>query len=139
MNDVPSSKVLSSTTTVPPIDLTTFYITLNDIKRDVHDIKNTVNKTDENVVKIKEFIGYVEHPTEANPGMHEKFKALFDRVYKLEHFRTWAKTIGIALALAAGFVAKEYFDHQKDFMLHKLEHKTETKVESKSGTDLAHK
>ena len=135
MNDGPSSTVLPSTTTVPPLDLTTFYITLNDIKRDVHDIKNTVNKTDENVVKIKEFIGYVEHPTEANPGMHEKFKALFDRVYKLEHFKTWSKTIGFAIVVAAAFLAKEYFQHQKDFLLHRLEHKTENKANS----DLANK
>ena len=139
MNDVPSSPVISSTSTVPPIDLTTFYITLNDIKRDVHDIKTTVNKTDENVVKIKEFIGYVEHPTEANPGMHEKFKALFDRVYKLEHFRTWAKTIGVCITVAAGFVASSYYNHQKDYNIHKLEHKAEPKVEIKSDKDLAHK
>lgn len=128
---------------VNPVDMANFIVTLNDIKRNVEHIKTTSDATNANVLQIKEFIGYVEHPSEANPGMHEKFKALFDRVYKLEHFRTWSKTIGIALALAAGFVAKEYFEHQKNFSLHKLEHRTEVKkeakVENKSSSDLANK
>ena len=102
-------------------DLTNFYVTLNSIKKDVEHIKLTVDKTDQNVIKIKDFIGYVENVSEAKPGIHEKFKGLYDRVSKLEHFRTWITTSCTIIVGVAVFIAISYYNHQKDFSIHKLE------------------
>ena len=115
-------------------DLTNFYVTLNSIKKDVEHIKATVDKTDENVIKIKDFIGYVENASEAKPGIHEKFKTINDKVSKLEHFRTRI-VAGFTFTLAvASFIAVSYFNHQKDFLIHKHDvtiKKTESAIVNK--------
>lgn len=99
-------------------DLTNFYVTLNSIKKDVEHIKATVDKTDENVIKIKDFIGYVENPNEAKPGIHEKFKTINDKVSKLEHFRTRIVAGFTIIVAIAAFLANSYINHQKDFSIH---------------------
>ena len=122
-------------------DLTNLYVTLNSIKTDIEHIKKTVDKTDLNVTNIKDFIGYVENVSEAKPGIHEKFKSVYDRITSLEHFRIWITTSCTILTLAAGYVANVYLKHQKDFSIHQSESypKKEAKIEIKQSKDLAHK
>ena len=130
-----SDLVLSSS------DLTNLYVTLNSIKTDIEHIKKTVDKTDGNVTQIKDFIGYVENASVAKPGIHEKFKNVYDRIISLEHFRIWITTSCTILSLAAGYVANDYLKHQKDFSIHKSESyiKKEAKIDNKPNVDLAHK
>ena len=122
-------------------DLTNLYVTLNSIKTDIEHIKKTVDKTDANVTSIKDFIGYVENVSEAKPGIHEKFKSIYDRITSLEHFRIWITTSCTILTLAAGYVANDYLKLQKDFSIHQSESysKKEAKIQNKESSDLAKK
>lgn len=82
---------------------------LTTIMNDIAKISSDVKSIKEDTNEIKQFIGFIEDPSDANPDIHRKFNGLFTRVDKLEHFRTHVNTgtavitfiIGISIAIYA--------------------------------------
>lgn len=82
---------------------------LTTIMNDIVKISSDVKAIKKDTSQIKQFIGFVDNPSDANPDIHRKFNGLFSRVDKLEHFRTHINTgitvigfvIGIGIAIYA--------------------------------------
>ena len=82
---------------------------LTTIMNDIAKISSDVTAIKKDTGGIKQFIGFIEDPSDSNPDIHRKFNGLFTRVDKLEHFRTHVNTgtavigfvIGICIAIYA--------------------------------------
>lgn len=76
---------------------------------DITKISKDVDAIRTDTRQIKTFIGFTDVPSDANPDIHRKFHGLFNRIDKLEHFKTHVNTgvtllgflIGICIAVYA--------------------------------------